>query len=280
MNLFYCAQEGTDYCMHTERFTISPLKPNVKTMPIHIHDCYEIYYSIAGGKEFFIGNEYYEIQPYDIFFICPNVNHHITQLDDVRHDRINIAIHPGFLKRYSTPETPLVNCFQNRSHNVLNLSADHRKRFEYLIQKISKTEGFGADLLEDMYLCEILIMLNKCWADPDAKYRPNNDPSKATAQAILQYINDHLTEDINLERLSKELFLSQSYLCRQFKKYTGVTINKYVSARRISLATTLMNAGVSPSEVYEQVGFKNYNNFFKTFVDIIGISPKNYLKYD
>lgn len=80
--------------------------------------------------------------------------------------------------------------------------------------------------------------------------------------------------------MSKEFFLSQSYLCRQFKKYTGVTINKYISARRISLATTLMNDGVSPSEVYEQVGFKNYNNFFKTFVDIVGTSPKNYLKYD
>ncbi len=115
---------------------------------------------------------------------------------------------------------------------------------------------------------------------PISRYRPRNDSSHTTAQAVLKYLNDHLTEELSLDRLSREFFLSPSYLCRLFKKYTGISINKYVAARRISLATTLMNNGVSPSEVYEQVGFNNYNNFFKTFVDIVGTSPKNYMKYD
>ncbi len=280
MELFYRAQEGIDQCICSQRFTISHLKPGIKTLKIHVHDCYEIYYSIAGGKEFFIGDQYYDIRPHDVFFIRPNENHHITQLDDIKHDRINIAIHPRFMERYSTPDTSLAGCFTVPDSRALNLSPEYQKRFEYLIQKINKADGFGSDLLEDLYLCEGLIMLSNCLVNPDARYRPRNDSSHTTAQAVLKYLNDHLTEELSLDRLSREFFLSPSYLCRLFKKYTGISINKYVAARRISLATTLMNNGVSPSEVYEQVGFNNYNNFFKTFVDIVGTSPKNYMKYD
>lgn len=280
MDLFYRTEEGNDYCMHTERFTISHLMPEEKTMTIHIHDFYEIYYSISGGKEFFISNKYYEIQPHDVFFIGPNENHHITQLENINHERINIAIHPKFLKYYSTPETPLATCFHNPTGRVINLPEEVRRRFEYLIKKIVNVKGLGADLLENMYLCEILILLQQCEADSEIKHLPNNGPTYTTAQAILQYINNHLTEEICLEQLSKEFFISQSYLCRLFKRYTGITINKYICARRISLATTLMNEGARPSDVFAQIGFKNYNNFFKTFVEIVGTSPKNYMKYN
>ncbi len=280
MELFYRKQEGNDYCMGTERFTISHLKPKETTLKIHLHDFYEIYYSISGGKEFFIGNDYYEIHPNDIFFICPNENHHITQFENVNHERINIAIHPNFIEQYSTPETPLVSCFESSDSRSLNLSVDFQKRFESLIKKIAGAKGFGTDLLENMYLCEILIMLQQCRTESGSQYLPTNDPNNATAQAILQYINNHLAEDINLDRLSKEFFISQSYLCRLFKRYTGITINKYISARRISLATALMNNGARPSDVFAEVGFKNYNNFFKTFVEIVGTSPKNYMKYN
>lgn len=279
MELFYQKQIGNDCCSDTQRFTISYLMPEQETLSIHIHDFYEIYYSIAGGKEFFISDSYYEIHPHDVFFIYPNENHHITQMENIRHERINIAIHPKFIEQYSTSQTSLLACFQNSANRVTNLSVDAQKKFDYLIKKIAKTEGFGKDLLENLYLCEILIMLQKNGREAIVKQTPSNDPIFAMAQAVLHYINTHLEEDLPLERLAKEFFISQSYLCRIFKKYTGITINRYISARRISLAMSLMNEGVRPSDVCSQVGFKNYNNFFKTFVAVVGTSPKNYMKY-
>lgn len=279
MELFYRKQEGNDYCMQTERFTISHLLPNESTLTIHIHDFYEIYYSLAGGKEFFISNNYYSIHPHDIFFIRPNENHHVTQLENTQHKRINIAIHPKFIQRYSTSETSLNSCFYQENNRVMNLPAEYQKRFEYLIKKIMNAKGFGADLLEDMYMCEILIMLQQCATNSDTMISPGNETGDATTQAVLQYINNHLCEALSLERLSRELYVSQSYLCRQFKRHTGITINKYISVRRISLATELMNRGIRPNNVYTQVGFNNYNNFFKTFTNIVGTSPNNYMKY-
>lgn len=58
MNLFFSCNEGLENCMKTKRFSISHLFTEEKTHKIHLHDCYEIYYSISGGKQFFIDNQY------------------------------------------------------------------------------------------------------------------------------------------------------------------------------------------------------------------------------
>ena len=49
-------------------------------MDIHIHDCYEIYYSISGGKQFLIDNRFYNFNPGDIFFINQYESHYISQI--------------------------------------------------------------------------------------------------------------------------------------------------------------------------------------------------------
>ena len=36
---------------------------------MHLHNEYEIYYNISGGKGFFIDEHYYECNPHDLFII-------------------------------------------------------------------------------------------------------------------------------------------------------------------------------------------------------------------
>ena len=67
--------------MKTKRFSISHLFTEEKTHKIHIHDCYEIYYSISGGKQFFIDNQYYNVSPGDLFVINQYESHYITALN-------------------------------------------------------------------------------------------------------------------------------------------------------------------------------------------------------
>lgn len=39
-------------CKLTRTFSIAHLYKEEKAMDMHIHDCYELYYSISGGKQF------------------------------------------------------------------------------------------------------------------------------------------------------------------------------------------------------------------------------------
>lgn len=77
--------------------------------------------------------------------------------------------------------------------------------------------------------------------------------------------------------LAEHFFLSESYICRIFKLSTGTTINKYITARRISIAKSLLSNGLSINDVCIKCGFNDYSNFLKAFKKAVGYDLKNIL---
>lgn len=73
--------------------------------------------------------------------------------------------------------------------------------------------------------------------------------------------------------------MSTSYLCRIFKEATGTTINKYITAKRITLSKSLLDQGYSVSEACEVCGFNDYSNYLRAFTKAVGISPKKYAQF-
>jgi len=67
MLIYDSCQSAIQACLDTKTFAIARLFSEEKTMQIHIHDCYEVYFSIAGGKQFLIDNRVYEVASEDVF---------------------------------------------------------------------------------------------------------------------------------------------------------------------------------------------------------------------
>lgn len=276
-------KEAVENSINQRYFAIAHLYNEEKPMDVHIHDCHEIYFSISGGKQFLIDNKVYSIQPGDIFFINKYESHYLSQVDDSIHERIVISIHPDLLKQLSTPKTDLNHCFSYRvsgfSHRI-SLDKEVQQRFLYLIHKITSVSGYGSDILELTAFTELLVLLNKvflnkCQSDTIiSSYQYSQQVDE-----ILDYLNQNIHHPITIEHLSKQFFLSESYICRIFKVATGTTINKYLTARRLSLAKSLLAEGMSVSEVCEKCGFNDYSNFLKAFSKAVGISPKKYAQY-
>ena len=97
---------------------------------------------------------------------------------------------------------------------------------------------------------------------------------------ILSYINQHLTDNLSIAVLASHFYLSGSYICKIFKNTTGTTINRYITAKRISKAKALLAEGYSVTETCSLCGFGDYSNFLKTFTKMVGISPKKYASYE
>lgn len=95
-------KESMRQCMDTHTFAFAHLYNDEKAMDMHIHDCYEIYYSISGGKQFLIDNYFYDISDGDIFLINQFESHYLTQIDQQKHERIILSIDPEYLKQIST----------------------------------------------------------------------------------------------------------------------------------------------------------------------------------
>ena len=64
MKVFSSCTQAVDACLQSRAFSIAHLYKEEKTMDMHIHDCYELYYSISGGKQFLIDNKFYSNQDY------------------------------------------------------------------------------------------------------------------------------------------------------------------------------------------------------------------------
>lgn len=278
MEELYSCKQAMENCSASQTFAIAHLYKEEKAMDMHIHDCYEIYYSISGGKQFLIDNRFYSIEPGDIFIINQYESHKITQVDKMVHERIVLSIHPDYTKRLSTKETDLDACFSHRpedfSHKI-SLNKEQQKRFLYYINKITGAEGYGHDIIEQTAFMELMVLINNILKTNEA-HESSAYVYNHQVDDILAYINLNISSPISTDRLAKEFFLSESYICRIFKAATGTTINKYVSARRISIAKSLLNDGVSVTEAYEKSGFTDYSNFFKAFTKAVGISPKKY----
>lgn len=280
-------KESMRQCMENHSFAFTHLYNDEKAMDMHIHDCYEVYYSILGGKQFLIDNCFYDIKSGDIFLINQFESHYLTQIDQQKHERIILSIDPEFLQRLSTKDTDLTRCFHDRNTDMphrLRLDPEEQTRFIYFIHKLRSSTGFGQDILDQAIFLEMMVFLNRAFEKrcQSNEKEQNNEVANYHSQVddILSYINTHIREPLSLEDLSAHFYLSSSYICRIFKSTTGTTINKYITAKRISISKSLLSQGYSVNEACEACGFNDYSNYLKAFTKAVGISPKKYAQYN
>ena len=53
---------------------------------------------------------------------------------------------------------------------------------------------------------------------------------------VFLFIQAHLTEELTLERLEKEFFVSREHIAREFKRQTGQTVHRYIVKARLDPA--------------------------------------------
>ena len=196
-------------------------------------------------------------------------------------ERFVIAVHPDFLTSLSSEKTDLNLCFHFRSDELshkLHLTEEEQNRFRYFVHKLNGLTGFGSDLEDKAVFTELMVFLNRIFYQRTESRRELEEvPSYHTqVDEILTFINQNIGSPLSIEDLSGHFFLSSSYLCRIFKAATGTTINKYITAKRITVAKSLLSSGYSVTETCERCGFNDYSNFLKAFTKAVGISPKKY----
>lgn len=95
--------------------------------------------------------------------------------------------------------------------------------------------------------------------------------------ALLGWIEEHYTERITLETLSKTSGLNEKYLCRFFKAYTAHTPIDYVNRLRVERAAEDLRTGrCSVTEAAYANGFNDSAYFTKIFHRIKGVPPAAY----
>lgn len=94
---------------------------------------------------------------------------------------------------------------------------------------------------------------------------------------ICDYIDEHCSDDLNLDDVADMCGFSKFYFSRLFKQFTNVSFYKYVNQKRIAKATELLtNPENSITDVALSCGFSSLSSFIRMFKIIRGCTPTDF----
>lgn len=95
---------------------------------------------------------------------------------------------------------------------------------------------------------------------------------------IKKIIELEYADSLDLNSLSKRVFLTPSYLSKLFKLETGTTVIEYMISVRMNKAKQLLKeqTQLKTYQVGEMVGYKDPAYFNKQFKKVVGLTPKEY----
>ncbi|MEH2958342.1 AraC family transcriptional regulator [Candidatus Merdisoma sp. JLR.KK006] len=90
----------------------------------------------------------------------------------------------------------------------------------------------------------------------------------------MRYIEEHLTEEMDYERLGRIACCSAYHFQRMFTYMAGITLSEYVRRRKMSLAAVDLQGGKEKIvDIAEKYGYHSPTAFNRAFQGVHGIAP-------
>lgn len=240
----------------------------------HYHNCYEIIYFLSGDVTYFVKDNIYSINKYDLIFTAPYDIHKVANTGSSYYERVVINFRDNIFDS-SFMKSGILDFFKGNTNKMSSKEGSIRGIFESIFMEENVKDKYSS-LKITLLIQELLIELSR----NVSKYSiETNNIKDSKVLSIVAYINQNYTDDISLSLLSEIFYLSPYYLSHLFKSNTGFTLMEYLHKVRISKAEQLLASGkFNVSSVGEMVGYNNLTSFSRMFKAVSGISPANYKK--
>ena len=245
---------------------------------------YMILYVSKGTGHFQMDGDWHFCSTEDMILLKPGEKTSFLARGDHRQlELLQLRILPEFLAELSDEKTNLLASFQFAPQSITVIRA--RSNLSMLIKNITMTlldmeqdtNEFGHELYERNLISMGLVLFIRSCIEADKVHRSHNRKN-LLMDDIFRYIHRHLTEDLTLEQLEKEFFISRYHICREFKRTTGQTPHAYIVKARLDLCRKYIEQGKPIREVYSLGGFGGYNHFFRAFKKEYNMTPGEYYK--
>ncbi|MBO5068963.1 MAG: AraC family transcriptional regulator [Roseburia sp.] len=169
------------------------------------------------------------------------------------------AYYESFLERRS---------WHFRSSHLSELTAGIQTIIGYHEEKNEDT-----DLLSAQQIVNILTLICTESDEKENSFSVLNDKLKD----VRHYLDEHYTENISLDQLAEQFYISKYYLAREFKKEYGATIIQYVLTKKITNAKELLRySKFSIEEIARLCGIDDASYFNKVFKKMEGCTASEY----
>jgi len=149
-----------------------------------------------------------------------------------------------------------------------------------LIEELDRNDSFKTEMVSSLFKQFILLTIRNFKRGENVKLSTQKVSSYNTiTNEIFQCMNEHVFEEVDLQKISGQLNYSVGYLCKKFKKDTGFTIIEYYNFARLEVAKKmLLSTSESITDISERLSYKSIHHFSKAFKVLYGHSPSHYRK--
>lgn len=237
----------------------------------HTHHFTELFYILNGKGNFLVEDTIFPVKENDLIIVNPNVLHTEIGHADQPLEYIVLGINGIIFKNEQDDKYT--------NYNIHNFSHYKDELYFYLntlLKEIQEKEDNFEAICQN--LLEILIWNIVRKTKANISIEPAKKITKE-CRFIEQYLDEHFTEDITLETLSKLTYLNKYYLVHAFKNYKGTSPINYLIEKRIQQSKILLETTNYPiSKIATLVGFSSQSYFSQVFRNETSMTPNKYRK--
>ncbi len=231
----------------------------------HSHERYELYYLKRGNRVLFADGHFYLLREGDLFLIPPKMRHR-TLDEGGGYEKLVLMLPPALLASGAESALRIVR------------PAGAEKEIPALADRILQAARDDALAGRAECLACVMRLIFYALSLPQCREAPIASPALGKIAEVLDYIEECYAEKISLSLLSERFFISEYYLCRIFKQYTGQTVNEYLTKLRLRAAERRLLQGEGVHGVWRACGFGSVAAFTRVFRQKNGCSAGEFAK--
>lgn len=226
---------------------------------IHMHDFHEIFMLLEGNMDYYVEGTKFPLEIGDIVVIGGGQPHRKLLAAKEPYKCFVAFFYHDFFKNADYAQYEQI--FTRRFYTEHKISASAAKAsgfYDSYLRLADYTKDFSKTNtpIARLALAESLYHLNN--SSFSDKYVSNDHVIQ-----ILDYIDNNFTRKISLDGIAKRLFLSKYYICKIFKKHTGISINAYITSKRLKYTNYLISKNKNITTACIEAGFSDYSSFYK-----------------
>ena len=248
---------------------------------LHSHDYYEFYFFVEGAVTMELGGKAYPLSQGDVIVVPPGVEHQAVLTDSaVPYRRFVFWLSRDYaeaLSRQSPDYTLILKRADSAGgrlwhFDLLTFNALRGELFNLLDEL--HANRFGRQTQIGLQICGLLLHLSRLIHEQTHGLTGKESVSKY--EAITAFLDAHLEEDLSLDRIAREFYLSKFYIAHLFQDSVGLSVHQYILKKRLAACAAAIRSGAKATEVCQLYGFREYSSFYRAFLKEYGLSPSDY----
>ena len=254
---------------------------DIKNVQNHSHNYYEFYFFIKGNVSIDIDGNIRQLQACDIIIIPPKTKHRLTvQNQTVPYQRFILWVSEEFCDELLRISSDFEYIFQKPGFannyiyhfDVISFNIIQSKIITLLEELHS--HRFGQSVLISAHVNSLIMTLSRMIYETENQIAIKENSS--LYQNILNYIETHINENISLNTIADNFYVSKYHIAHIFKNQMGLSIHQYILKKRLSICKAAIVSGSNIITVFLECGFGDYSSFYRAFKKEFGISPKEF----